>query len=259
MSIPSVSDVVDGQSHSGQLLSLRGLGKTFADSTTALSHVTLDIGWTEFVSLVGPSGCGKSTILRIAAGLDTPTSGECVVNTTKVGFVFQDATLLPWRNVYDNIELLIELDDIEPSERTRRVDEIIQLVDLADSARKYPRQLSGGMKMRTSLARSLVTNPELFLFDEPFSALDEFTRERLNDELLALFAQRKFAALFVTHSIVEAVYMSSRVVVMSPRPGTIARVIAVPFAYPRSHDIRYTPQFAEICGQVSRALRQDRL
>jgi NitT/TauT family transport system ATP-binding protein len=114
------------------------------------------------------------------------------------------------------------------------------------------------MKMRTSLARSLVTNPDLFLFDEPFSALDEFTRERLNDELLALFAQRKFAALFVTHSIAEAVYMSSRVVVMSPRPGTIARIIEVPFSYPRRHDIRYTPRFAEICGEVSHSLRQDR-
>ncbi|MEO8163224.1 MAG: ABC transporter ATP-binding protein [Ilumatobacteraceae bacterium] len=257
MSTSSAADVVDDQVHTGQLLSLRGLGKTFADSTQALSNITLDIGWKEFVSLVGPSGCGKSTILRIAAGLETPTSGECVVQTTKVGFVFQDATLLPWRNVFRNIELLIELDDVEPGERKRRVHDIMQLVDLVDSARKYPRQLSGGMKMRTSLARSLVSNPDLFLFDEPFSALDEFTRERLNDELLALFAQRKFAALFVTHSIAEAVYMSSRVVVMSPRPGTIARVITVPYSYPRRHDIRYTPQFAEICGQVSRALRQD--
>ncbi len=257
MSTSSAADVADGHFHSAQLLSLRGLGKTFADSTQALSDITMDIGWQEFVSLVGPSGCGKSTILRIAAGLETPTAGECIVQTTKVGFVFQDATLLPWRNVYDNIELLIELDGIEQSERTRRVDEIIQLVDLVDSARKYPRQLSGGMKMRTSLARSLVSNPELFLFDEPFSALDEFTRERLNDDLLDLFARRKFAALFVTHSISEAVYMSSRVVVMSPRPGTIAQVVSVPFSYPRRHDIRYSPQFAEICGQVSRALRQD--
>jgi len=258
MSTSSTTDVVDGHIHPGQLLSLRGLGKIFADSTQALSDITLDINGQEFVSLVGPSGCGKSTILRIAAGLETPSSGECVVNTTKVGFVFQDATLLPWRNVYDNIGLLIELDDLDPAERRRRVDEIIRLVDLVDSAQKYPRQLSGGMKMRTSLARSLVTNPELFLFDEPFSALDEFTRERLNDELLTLFAQRKFAALFVTHSIVEAVYMSSRVVVMSPRPGTIAQIIEVPFSYPRQHDIRYTPEFAQICGQVSHALRKVR-
>jgi NitT/TauT family transport system ATP-binding protein len=258
MSTSSTADVVDGHIHPGQLLSLRGLGKIFADSTQALSDITLDINEQEFVSLVGPSGCGKSTILRIAAGLETPSTGEYVVNTTKVGFVFQDATLLPWRNVYDNIELLIELDDLNPDERRRRVDEIIRLVDLVDSARKYPRQLSGGMKMRTSLARSLVTNPELFLFDEPFSALDEFTRERLNDELLTLFAQRKFAALFVTHSIVEAVYMSSRVVVMSPRPGTIAQIIEVPFSYPRQHDVRYTLEFAQICGQVSHALRKVR-
>jgi len=258
MSTSSTTDVVGGHIHPGQLLSLRGLGKVFADSTQALSNIILDIDEQEFVSLVGPSGCGKSTILRIAAGLETPSIGECVVNTTKVGFVFQDATLLPWRNVYDNIELLIELDDLDPAERTRRVDEIIRLVDLVDFAQKYPRQLSGGMKMRTSLARSLVTNPELFLFDEPFSALDEFTRERLNDELLTLFAQRKFAALFVTHSIVEAVYMSSRVVVMSPRPGTIAQIIEVPFSYPRQHDIRYTPPFTQICGQVSHAMRRVR-
>jgi len=234
------------------------LGKVFADSTHALSDITLSVESGEFVSLVGPSGCGKSTILRIAAGLEKPTIGECFVNTTNVGFVFQDATLLPWRNVQDNIELLIELDGIDPDERMHRVGEIIRVVDLVGSEHKYPRQLSGGMKMRTSLARSLVTNPDLFLFDEPFSALDEFTRERLNDELLVLFTQRKFAALFVTHSIAEAVYMSSRVVVMSPKPGTITRIIEVPFSYPRQHDIRYTPRFAEICGEVSHALRQDR-
>lgn len=258
MSTSSTTDVVDDQLQPRQLLSLRGLGKIFADSTQALSSVSLDIAPREFVSLVGPSGCGKSTILRIAAGLEKPTSGACIVNTTSVGFVFQDATLLPWRNVRDNIELLIELDDLDPAERTQRVGEIIQLVDLVGSEHKYPRQLSGGMRMRTSLARSLVTNPDLFLFDEPFSALDEFTRERLNDELLALFAQREFAALFVTHSIAEAVYMGSRIVVMSPQPGTIAQIIDVPFSYPRHHDIRYTPRFAEICGQVSHALRQDR-
>lgn len=258
MSTSSTTDLVDGHRQPGHMLSLRGLGKVFADSTRAVSNFTLDIEPREFVSLVGPSGCGKSTILRIAAGLEQPTTGECVVNTRSVGFVFQDATLLPWRNVYDNIELLIELDGLDPVERTRRVGEIIQLVDLTGSEHKYPRQLSGGMKMRTSLARSLVTNPDLFLFDEPFSALDEFTREHLNDELLALFAQRKFAALFVTHSIAEAVYMSKRVIVMSTQPGTIAQIIDVPFPYPRQHDIRYTPLFAEICGLVSHTLHRDR-
>ncbi|MEK7296180.1 MAG: ABC transporter ATP-binding protein [Actinomycetota bacterium] len=259
MSTTFTADVVGDHHQPRQLLSLRGLGKIFPDSTQALSNFSLDIAPQEFVALVGPSGCGKSTILRLAAGLVQPTTGECVVNTTSVGFVFQDSTLLPWRNVRDNIELLIELDNIDPAERTKRVSEIIQLVDLVGSERKYPRQLSGGMKMRTSLARSLVTNPDLFLFDEPFSALDEFTRERLNDELLALFAQRQFAALFVTHSIAEAVYMSSRVAVMSSQPGTIAQIIDVPFPYPRQHEIRYTPPFAEICGLVSHALRQDRL
>lgn len=258
MSTPSTTDVADGRTQSENLLSLRRLSKTFTGSVPVLADITLDIGPREFVALVGPSGCGKSTILRLAAGLETPTTGECVVSTSNIGFVFQDATLLPWRNVYANIELLLELDDIDQVERTRRVRETIQLVDLVGSEKKYPRQLSGGMKMRTSLARALVTNPDLFLFDEPFSSLDEFTRERLNDELLTLFAQRTFAALFVTHSIAEAVYMSNRVVVMSSHPGSIAQIVEVPFSYPRHHDIRYTPQFAEICGQVSKSLHKDR-
>ena len=237
------------------MLSLRGLSKSFAANAIALDGVNLDVAEGEFVSLVGSSGCGKSTVLRIAAGLETATGGTCTVKTANIGFVFQDSTLLPWRNVKRNIDLLLELHDVSKSERDRRTSEIISVVGLEGSELKYPRQLSGGMRMRTSLARSLVTAPELFLFDEPFGALDELTRERLNDELLAIYALQRFAALFVTHSIAEAVYLSSRVAVMTPQPGSIAAIVDVPFAYPREHSIRYTPQFAAVCGQVSSALR----
>ncbi len=237
------------------MLSLRGLSKSFAPNAIALNNVNLEIVEGEFVSLVGSSGCGKSTVLRIAAGLETATSGKCKVKSTNIGFVFQDPTLLPWRNVKRNIDLILELHDVPKAERDRRTSEIISVVGLEGSEHKYPRHLSGGMRMRTSLARSLVTAPELFLFDEPFGALDELTRERLNDELLAIYGQRRFAALFVTHSIAEAVYLSARVAVMTPQPGSIAAVIDVPFKYPRYHSIRYTPEFAAVCGQVSSALR----
>jgi len=237
------------------MLSLRGLSKSFAASADVLNNVNLEIADGEFVSLVGSSGCGKSTVLRIAAGLETATSGRCEVKTSNIGFVFQESTLLPWRTVKRNIDLLLELHDVPKVERDRRTSEIISVVGLEGSEHKYPRQLSGGMRMRTSLSRSLVTAPELFLFDEPFGALDELTRERLNDELLAIYAQRRFAALFVTHSIAEAVYLSARVAVMSPQPGSIAAIVDVPFEYPRDHSIRYTPEFAAVCGQVSSALR----
>ncbi len=239
------------------MLSFRGLSKSFAANVVALSDVNLEVAEGEFVSLVGSSGCGKSTVLRIAAGLETATSGICNVRSSNIGFVFQDPTLLPWRNVKRNIDLLLELDDVPKAERDRRTSEIITVVGLEGSEHKYPRQLSGGMRMRTSLARSLVTAPEVFLFDEPFGALDDLTRERLNDELLAIYAQEHFAALFVTHSVAEAVYLSARVAVMTPQPGSIVAIVDVPFEYPRQHTIRYTPEFAAVCGQVSGALRSE--
>jgi len=237
------------------MLSLRGLSKSFDASADVVNNINLEIAEGEFVSLVGSSGCGKSTVLRIAAGLETATHGTCEVKTSNIGFVFQDPTLLPWRTVKRNIDLLLELHDLPKNERDQRTSEIISVVGLEGSEHKYPRQLSGGMRMRTSLARSLVTAPELFLFDEPFGALDELTRERLNDELLAIYARRRFAALFVTHSIAEAVYLSARVAVMTSQPGSIAAIVDVPFEYPRDHSIRYTPEFAAVCGQVSSALR----
>lgn len=238
-------------------LQFDNVGMTFPDGTQALENVSLSVTPGEFVTVVGPSGCGKSTLLRIASGLETQTQGSCAVDRDSIGYVFQDATLLPWRTVQRNIELLAELHGETKAECQRRAQEAISLVGLDGFADKYPRQLSGGMRMRASLARSLVMKPRVFLFDEPFGALDEITRERLNDELLGLFQREGFAGLFITHSIAEAVYMSTRVMVMSPRPGRITASFDIPFAYPRDHDLRYSPEFAELCGQVSHALRGD--
>ena len=236
-------------------LQFDNVGMTFPDGTQALENVSLSVTPGEFVTVVGPSGCGKSTLLRIASGLETQTQGSCAVDRDSIGYVFQDATLLPWRSVQRNIELLAELHGETKAECQRRAQEAISLVGLDGFADKYPRQLSGGMRMRASLARSLVMKPRVFLFDEPFGALDEITRERLNDELLGLFQREGFAGLFITHSIAEAVYMSTRVLVMSPRPGRITASFDIPFAYPRNHDLRYSPEFAELCGEVSHALR----
>ena len=236
-------------------LGFKNVGMTFPDGTKALGGVTFDINPGEFITVVGPSGCGKSTLLRIASNLETETEGKCEVDRNSIGYVFQDATLLPWRNVRKNIEIIAELHGIEKTQRAKLAQDAIDLVGLTGFEDKYPRQLSGGMRMRASLARSLVMKPRVFLFDEPFGALDEITRERLNDELLRLFQIEGFAGLFITHSISEAVYMSTKVLVMSARPGRITHSFDVPFAYPRSHDLRYEPAFAELCGEVSHALR----
>jgi NitT/TauT family transport system ATP-binding protein len=234
-----------------------GVGKTFPDGTVALIDIDLAVAPGEFVSVVGPSGCGKSTLLRIASGLSATTAGSVRVDAAKhkVGFVFQDATLLPWRSVQANVELLAELHQLPRAERRRRADEAIKLVGLTEFARHRPRALSGGMRMRVSLARSLTLDPELFLFDEPFGALDEISRERLNDELQQLFLSQRFASLFVTHSVTEAVYLSTRVVVMSGRPGRILADFEVPFDYPRLPQLRFEERFSHIAGRVSRCLR----
>ncbi|HVE31639.1 MAG TPA: ABC transporter ATP-binding protein [Mycobacteriales bacterium] len=237
------------------MLAFTGVGRTFPDGTQALDDVDLTVDSGEFVSVVGPSGCGKSTLLRLASGLDSPTSGQVDVASKRVGFVFQDPTLLPWRTVRRNVELLAELEHLPKAQRRARVTEAIGLVGLTGFEKHRPRSLSGGMRMRTSLARSLVLQPDVFLFDEPFGALDEMTRERLNDELLALFADRGFAALFITHSVAEAVYLSTLVVVMSTRPGHILGDVSVPFGYPRQPDLRYTEEFAKVAGEVSDLLR----
>lgn len=228
----------------------------FPDGTHAVDDVSFSVDRGEFVTVVGPSGCGKSTLLRIASGLTSHTSGNCSVDREHLGYVFQDATLLPWRTVRRNVELSAELQGMNKAERRQRANEAIELVGLAGHETKYPKQLSGGMKMRCSLARSLVLSPSVFMFDEPFGALDEITRERLNDELLRLFVHEDFAGLFITHSIAEAVFLSTRVLCMSARPGRIIADVPIEFPYPREHDLRYEAKFGELCGQVSEALKE---
>jgi NitT/TauT family transport system ATP-binding protein len=238
------------------MLTFSGVGRTFPDGTEALRDVDLTVDGGEFVTVVGPSGCGKSTLLRLASGLDHPTTGSVRLGSDRVGYVFQDPTLLPWRTVQRNVELLAELEKVPRAERQRRAAEAISLVGLDGFTKHRPRALSGGMRMRVSLARSLVLEPDVFLFDEPFGALDEMTRERLNDELLQLFQDRRFAALFITHSVAEAVFLSTRVLVMSPRPGRLVGDVAVPFGYPRRPELRYSEEFGKVAGEVSDLLRE---
>ena len=236
-------------------LSFDGIGMVFPDGTEALRNITFSIDKGEFVTVVGPSGCGKSTLLRVAAGLLEPTSGSVEIDRDRLGYVFQDATLLPWRTVRQNVELLPELHGFDSAERTRLSTEAIDLVGLNGFENHYPKSLSGGMKMRTSLARTLTLKPPVFLFDEPFGAVDEITREYLNEETLRLFQSEGFAGLFITHSIREAVFMSTKVYVMSARPGRIVAIFDVPFSYPRQPELRFDADFARLGGEVSLALR----
>jgi NitT/TauT family transport system ATP-binding protein len=237
------------------LLSFSGVSKRFGDGTVALDAVDLSVSAGQFVSIVGPSGCGKSTLLRIASGLTAATEGSVHVTRDSLGYTFQDATLLPWRTVRANVGLLAELHGVGRRDRAARVAAAITLVGLDGFADHRPHELSGGMRMRVSLARSLTMAPKMFLFDEPFGALDEITRERLGDELLRLFASQGFAALFITHSVMEAVFLSTRVLVMSGRPGRILGEVDVPFPYPRSPQLRFTPEFTRLAGEVSVLLR----
>jgi NitT/TauT family transport system ATP-binding protein len=253
-SVPAADPSVPGEPPPVSL-GFDGVSMTFPDGTEALRDVSFEVRRGELVTLVGPSGCGKSTVLRIAAGLLQGATGAVQLADRNIGYVFQDATLLPWRTVRRNVELFCELHDLDKSERARRAAEAIELVGLRGFEDSYPKRLSGGMRMRTSLARSLTLDPQLFLFDEPFGALDEITRERLNDELLRLFLHERFAGLFITHSILEAVYLSTKVLVMSGRPGHIEASFDVPFDYPRDPDIRFEPDFAHLSGEVSHALR----
>lgn len=253
--VQELIDLTEPKTAGAPALVFDGVGKTFPDGTEALRDVTFDVKPGEFVTVVGPSGCGKSTLLRLASGLDDVTAGHCDVDNSNIGYVFQDATLLPSRTVIGNVELIAELHGDSKSDRRARAAEAIEKVGLAGFEDHYPKQLSGGMRMRASLARSLVMSPPIFLFDEPFGALDEITRELMNEETLRLFKEEGFAGLFITHSITEAVFMSTKVLVMSGRPGTIVDSFDVPFDYPRSPDIRFDPAFAELSGRVSHSLR----
>ena len=236
-------------------LSFDGVGMVFPDGTEALRGISFSIDRGEFVTIVGPSGCGKSTLLKIASGLLRNTAGTVDVDRDRIGYVFQDATLLHWRTVLRNVELFGELHDMPKEDRRRVAMEAIELVGLSGFEHHYPKSLSGGMKMRASLARTLTLQPPVFLFDEPFGAVDEITREHLNEETQQLFQREGFAGLFITHSIGEAVFMSTRVLVMSARPGRIVAEFDVPFDYPRSPDLRFDPEFAQLSGEVSHALR----
>jgi NitT/TauT family transport system ATP-binding protein len=255
---PAATRTATGTAASEGRTSLRfdRVGMRFPDGTHAIDEVSFSVDRGELVSVVGPSGCGKSTLLRIASGLTKTTSGRVEVDEDQLGYVFQDATLLPWRTVQANVELFAELHGASKDERRRRAAEAIELVGLTGFERHVPCRLSGGMRMRVSLARSLTMKPDVFLFDEPFGALDEITRERLNDELLRLFADQGFAGLFITHSVSEAVFLSTRVLVMSARPGRIVADIAVPFDHPRPPELRFDPAFAALAGEVSAALRE---
>jgi NitT/TauT family transport system ATP-binding protein len=229
--------------------------KSFGDGTVALHDLSLTVRREEFVGVVGPSGCGKSTMLRIIAGLAQATHGSLHRDTDDIGYVFQDDTLLPWRTVRRNVELPAELRGLPRAECRRRAAEAIALVGLGEFAGHRPRALSGGMRMRVSLARALTMFPSLFLFDEPFGALDAINRERLGDELQALYADRRFAAVFVTHDVSEAVFLSSRVLVMAARGGRVVADIPVPMAFPRPPEARYATELAGIAAEVHAHLR----
>lgn len=244
-------------------VTLQGVGKTFPNGTPALANIDLRVMRGDFVSFIGPSGCGKSTLLRLVSGLATPSEGRILVealppvNARKsMSFIFQDATLLPWRTVEGNVRLGLELENVPPPQRENAVRELLALVGLNAVGGLYPRQLSGGMKMRVSIARALATTPRLLLMDEPFSALDEITRDRLNEELLRLREREGWTALFVTHSVAEAVFLSRRIVVLGTNPGRIVHELTVPFPYPRDDALRGSDAFGRVVLEVSRALRE---
>ena len=239
------------------LLRLSGIEKTFDSGLQALSALSCDVAEHEFVSLVGPSGCGKSTALRIVASLIAPTAGdvEWPDGRPELGFVFQEPTLMPWADVLGNVRLPLDLAGVRRHEANGRSEAALARVGLAAFARSYPRELSGGMKMRVSIARALAARPKLLLMDEPFAALDEFTRQSLNDDLLKLWAEDGLTVIFVTHSVFESTYLSSRVLVMTPRPGRVAAELDLPSPRGRMADYRLSPDFAENARTVSAALR----
>ena len=246
----------------GNAVSLAGVTKLYDNGVMAVGPFDLSVRRGEFVSLLGPSGCGKSTALRLIAGLALPSSGRVEVAHRRgearpghrIGFVFQEPTLMPWTSVGENVRLPLKLAHAPAAETDARVAEALARVGLSEFADSYPRELSGGMKMRVSLARALVTDPDILLMDEPFAALDEITRFRLNNDLLALWRKLKKTVIFVTHSVFESVYLSQRVVVMTARPGRLSAEIAIETSEPRGEEFRTSAEYADYCRKVSAAL-----
>jgi NitT/TauT family transport system ATP-binding protein len=248
------------------VVKLSRVGKVYANGTVALDGVSLDVRAGEFLSLVGPSGCGKSTVLRLIAGLGELTSGRIEwpgadhggsgADAHRLGFVFQEPTLMPWASVRANVMLPLKLKGMPRDEAGRRVDAALGRVGLEGFAKAYPRELSGGMKMRVSIARALVTEPNLLLMDEPFAALDEITRFKLNNDLLTLWQEQRWTVIFVTHSVYESVYLSNRIVVMAAGPGRIAADLAIDAPYPRDESFRTSTTYNGFCRTVSAALRE---
>jgi NitT/TauT family transport system ATP-binding protein len=252
-------DIVPGQ----PIVSLKGISKTFSNGTVALNNMSLDIRQGEFVSLLGPSGCGKSTALRIITSLTSPTTGrvewpmeESQQKDHELSFVFQEPTLMPWATVFGNVWLPLRLKGISKKAARERVMEALHGVGLDKFAESYPRELSGGMKMRVSIARALVTEPKLLLMDEPFAALDEITRFKLNNDLLRLWETFGWTVIFVTHSVFESVYLSNRIVVMAARPGRVVNDLQIDAPYPRDEAFRTSSVYSGFCRDVSDALHK---
>jgi len=248
---------------SAPLVSLRNVSKRFANGTLALQGMSLDVGEHDFISFLGPSGCGKSTALRLVAGLTRISSGEMQWGSAgqgagktdrDLGFVFQEPTLMPWAKVFDNVWLPLKLTGVSRDAAAPVVKQALEMVGLSRFADVYPRELSGGMKMRVSIARALVTRPRLLLMDEPFAALDEMTRIKLNNDLLSIWREHRFSVIFVTHSVYESVYLSNRIVVMAARPGRVIDEIHIDEPYPRGESFRTSTRYNAHCTAVSQSL-----
>jgi NitT/TauT family transport system ATP-binding protein len=239
------------------IVSCRGIGKRFANGTVALSDVALDVFEHQFLSLLGPSGCGKSTLLRLIAGLGDPSSGTITwQGHPSLSFVFQEPTLMPWATALSNVMLPLRLAGVRSDERRERATAALRQVGLAGFEKSYPRELSGGMKMRVSIARALVTRPKVLLMDEPFAALDEITRHKLNNDLLELWQREGFTVIFVTHSVFESAFLSQRIAVMAARPGRVIEEIMLEAPYPRTPEYRTSAQNNEYCRRASAALEK---
>ncbi|HVZ51366.1 MAG TPA: ABC transporter ATP-binding protein [Pseudolabrys sp.] len=265
-SSPEPEETVPETAPARALLRLSDISKVFANGTVALENVDLTIRPGEFLTLLGPSGCGKSTLLKMIAGLSGPTTGiidwpqssyDALGEPERLlGYVFQEPTLLPWCSVFDNVYLPLKLAGQRREAVRERIAAVLAQVGLARFAQAYPRELSGGMKMRVSIARALVTNPKILLMDEPFAALDEITRTKLNNDLLKLFAKQNLTVIFVTHSVYESVYLSSRIVVMSARPGRVSAEIDIDVPYPREEEFRVSTRYIDYCRKGSEALKR---